>query len=410
MKKNVLLFLFAFILINFHRIDAVINVYGTAKCILHPSSRIINNKISDFNGDWDNFIERYEETKSDPITPADVDHDTCPRDNYATQKLFYNPNTPYTYIQQDTVIQEPIQLFNGFKLAPGVYFFALVGIFMNCPFALHDGTVTLGGDWVLSTSSYMMESDGGGYIDGQGYGIILNCNLTIPDKEYLEFISDTVIEGNNHQLSLKGTATLAVDSNTTLSLRNLILTDIRNIQESPTVISSIIMKAADSRLCLQNVQLALHSDFSFTQGQLFIEDEVIITGTSKFIFESEQAIHIGQNAALIFDFDTTFSYVPRNGLKDRVIMADKTSYLCFNGSTLSAPANNTHNGISLTKGTVLFDNKVTLQNKDDGGNENTTQSKAITFGNGSSTDDVTIKIAAGAIMNIEGYVDYQNTN
>jgi len=59
---------------------------------------------------------------------------------------------------------------------------------------------------------------------------------------------------------------------------------------------------------------------------------------------------------LTFDSGTTFVYEPACANKDLIVMQDKTSMLYFYGSDLQM----TNTGLRLTKGTVCFDQNVTV--------------------------------------------------
>ncbi len=308
--------------------------------------------------------------------------------------------------EENAIINAAVNFLGGLNLAKGIHLFILFAVVVGCPLNLNDGTLEFGNDWKMSTSTTLNPYTGGGNIKGNGYGMLFDGNFEIPAGQYLRFVNDTIIDANNHDITLTGSARIIIDQNVTLSIRNATLKQISDIPTFP----SFIMSGTNSKLSLQNVKLALSGDITFTQGYLFIDDEVIVTGTSQFIFESQQALKINNHSTLIFDNRTTFSYAPLNGSRDALILADKTSTLYLNNSTLSAPANNVSNGLELTKGTVVFDNKVHLKNLD-GTAANTDSAKAITLGNGtSSDDDVDIYINSGANINITGYLDYKNIN
>ena len=193
--------------------------------------------------------------------------------------------------------------------------------------------------------------------------------------------------------------------NTTLSFRNVVIKSLKNIPMQP----SLVMNDTSSSIAFQNTKILLSSDYTFTQGYLFVHDDVVLSGTSQFIFESNQDLWINDHSTFIVDLGCTFSYAPRNGNKTSLKMKDPTSFLYLNGSTLNAPGNTVNNGLELTKGSLILDNKINLQNFD-GTNPNSTQNKAITFGNGTASDDLVINLLASALLNVEGYIDYQNVN
>ena len=294
---------------------------------------------------------------------------------------------------------------SGFRLAPEASLYIQIPFPLACPFDLHGGLLKLGIDWHLSTSTVICPQGGGGRVQGNGYALILDGNLVIPPGEYLEFINDTAIDGLGHELILSGSGQLIVDMNTTLSFRNVVIKSLNNIPMQP----SLVMNDTSSIVSFQNCKILLGGDYTFTQGYLFVHDDVVLSGTSQFIFESNQNLWINDHSTFIVDLGCTFSYAPTNGNKTSLKMKDPTSFLYLNGSTLNAPGNAVNNGLELTKGSLILDNKISLQNLD-GTNPNTTQNRAITFGNGTASDDLIINLLASAQLNVEGYVDYQNVN
>lgn len=317
----------------------------------------------------------------------------------------YDPSSPYYIYGEGNISTDITWLKHGFKLAEDASIYIEIPFPLACPFDLHGGLLELGIDWHLSTSTTISPQGGGGRIKGNGYALIMDGNLIIPPGEYLKFVNDTVIEGLGHDLIISNSARLIVDMNTTLTLRNVIIRNLRNMPIRPT----LVMSDTSSKLALQNVKITLDGDYIFSQGSIFIDDDVLISGTSQFIFESNQEIWISDFSTLIFDHDTTFSYAPKNGSRNTLKMKNSTSSLFLNEAKLNAPGNSVNNGIELTKGTLFLDNKVTLKNTANAGyNEN--QSKAITFGNGLTTDNINIKLLASSVLDIKGYIDYKNTD
>ena len=154
-----------------------------------------------------------------------------------------------------------------------------------------------------------------------------------------------------------------MDAKATLTLRDLILQNTINNPGNPAVQCAAGGSAAYSgKLCLDNVELALANDFYFNQGQIFIHNDVAVTGTSAFFYRSCQPSFITSGAKLFFDIGTTFDFYPSTTgtpqllAKDLLFMQDATSQLYLNGCTLKS----TYTGFRLTIGQLLFDNKVSM--------------------------------------------------
>ena len=193
--------------------------------------------------------------------------------------------------------------------------------------------------------------DDKGFIDLNGNTIILSNNLSIPENKALEFLSDAQIDGKGNELILENNTQLIVDSNKTLTLKNLTLKTSSNYTESFPPIKTLL----DSKLCLQDVQIILGGKFELKSGELFINNDVIITGTNEFIYSSTQSFYINKKSQLLIDLDTIFTYSPYNNDRDLIKM-DPSSTLYLSGCTLQS----TFTGIRLTKGNLVVDNHVTF--------------------------------------------------
>jgi len=192
----------------------------------------------------------------------------------------------------------------------------------------------------------------GGIIDGRAHDIILEGNITIPTGKNLHITSTTAIDGNGNTLYLEPHASITVDNNVTLTLRNV------RVKNTYNRFSNQIIHPVGNRthIALQNVELALADDFTFYDGQLFIHDDVLVTGSSVFSYRSTQTSYICDAATLGFDKDTTFWYNPSSIDNHLMQMQSKTATMYFNGSKLFA----TYPGLRLSKGMLCLDNNVTL--------------------------------------------------
>ncbi len=255
---------------------------------------------------------------------------------------------------------------NGFTVVPQI---------TSASIAYMDLCLTVSGPIDLrNVNEIFLESDlildngvtfsSGGAIYGYDRALILNGDLTIPASAIIHIGDRIIIDGRGHKLILGNGSQLFVDTNATLTLRNLILLNTQNNPGNPPVYCA----SFGSKLCLDNVELALANDFYFSMGQLFINDEVAITGTSAFIYTSPMPSFITSGAKLYFDVGTTFSIAPATftdcpfttfpttTTDNFIIMADQSSQLYLNGCTLCTTAT----GCRFSKGTMLFDNKVNL--------------------------------------------------
>ena len=240
------------------------------------------------------------------------------------------------------------------------------------------GVLKLNNDLYLAHNVTLTD---GGYIKGNAatYGqantIFMGGDLTLVSDNYGKVLhitgdwanngqsGDLVIDGCGHTLNIGSQAQIFVDTNVTLTLRNM------TIKTSPASLMkpAIQLAAFGSKLALDNVMFDLGADFQFDQGQLFIHDDVAVTGTSAFVYQSPKPSYITSGATWSFEQGTTFSIAPATYTdqpftagtatsNNFIVLADQTAALSLNNCSLKT----TFTGARFTKGMVLFDNKVAL--------------------------------------------------
>ncbi len=231
----------------------------------------------------------------------------------------------------------------------------------------------------------------GGNIYGYDRALILNGDLTIPAGIVIHIGDRIVIDGRGHKLNLGNSAQLFVDANATLTLKNLVLDGTQNQPGHPMVQCA----TPASKLCLDNSEIIPGGDFWFNQGQLFIHNDVAVTGTSALVYRTTKPLMITSEGRLFFDVNTTFSVAPATftdcpystfpttTTNNFIWMADQTSQLYLNGCTLCTTAT----GCRFRTGTLLFDNKVNL--KSNSGMSISTSNPLTDLSNGGVTTNTT---------------------
>lgn len=269
-------------------------------------------------------------------------------------------------LRNNEIVQGFVRLNNGFTIPDGGMATLDTFITVSGGIDLRDtGQLQLLSDLHLDAGVTLSS---GGMIKGRGHSIVLHGDLTIPTNKTIKFIGDTIIEGNGGTLTLNPQAQFFVDNNITLTLRNLILKS----THLSALFPPLLPWGHTSKLALDNVILAPEGDLYFRQGQLFIHNDVMFTGTSKFIYQSSQSSLIASHSTLLFDAETTFSYDPSitytydvfthsytgpiSQLKDHFVLSDQTSQLCLNSCTLGT----TTTGMRLTRGRFVCDNMVAM--------------------------------------------------
>ncbi len=262
-------------------------------------------------------------------------------------------NQPYVFRNGD-IAQGYVRLNAGFTLNNTSFTEATMDTFITI-----SGSIDLRGQMLQLLSDITLDSGttltSGGSIYGRGRTVVLQGNLsfTPTSTQVLHITNDTTIDGQGNILTLGDYAQIFVDSNATLTLRNIV------IKSSPksSVFPPIRLGSLNSKLALDRVWMPLSADFNFYQGRLFIYNDVSITGTSAFIYGSTQQSYITPGALLYFDNSTTLSYAPSTNAanaKDLLLMQDAKSMLFLNGCSLAA----THTGFRLINGILACDNRV----------------------------------------------------
>ena len=260
-------------------------------------------------------------------------------------------DTTQTYAA-DTTLENLVLYKNGFTVNTGKTLILNTPLSISGPITL-SGTLNLGGDLYLNSDATFPS---GGVIDGNGNTIFLGGDLEIPDDVDLRFTDSTIINGQGNNLILGHRAQLLIDTLTTLTLKNLTLKNSLNNVARPAV------KCLDmyGKLALDNATLAFKDDFYFNKGQLFIHNDVVVSGSSGLIYRSTQPSFITSGASLTFDIGTTFSYDTVTTSSYLINLVDESSSLYLNGCSLKC----TTTGLNLTRGRLFLDNKVLFRNNE----------------------------------------------
>ncbi len=253
----------------------------------------------------------------------------------------------------DTLEQNLVFFKNGFTVNSQKTLSINTSIPVTGNINLNDtGMIHLDSDLYMGSNAYLTN---GGDLDGNGYSLVLSCSFSIPENKQLHIVSDTIINGHGTTLYLEPHARIVVDHGVTLTLKNMRIKNTRNSLANP-IIRPI---GHDACVALQDVELALADDFIFRDGQLFIHDDVLVTGSSKFSYRSSQASYICNSGTLGFDKNTTFFYYPSSSDNYLIHMQSETASMYFDGATLLT----THTGMRLSKGMLYLDNNVTLRSR-----------------------------------------------
>jgi len=213
--------------------------------------------------------------------------------------------------------------------------------------------------------------------------IILGADTTIQNYE-ITFSGQSSIIGHGHVLSLAPTGTIIVDSDSSLLLKDVVITGIKE--------NNISLTDNTSTVTLQNVAWILDDDFYVNYGKLDIKDNFEIYGQGNtFSYQSSEQSTIYENSKLILQDDTTLYYNPTEASNNLIMLNASTSQLVLNGATLQT----TSTGLQLTKGILLINNNSSLEN---GG---TVDGEAIELGDGvNAENNISIQYKPAACLNL----------
>ncbi len=242
----------------------------------------------------------------------------------------------------------------------------------------HDNNYLAGGDHNSDVSIYGL----GRSMDPLIFDnteVIFNSNVefTLP----VHFRGICKLNGRGKALTVQSGGQVVVRPRSTLIIEDI------ELQGMTT--NNVRCMTDDGSLVLRNAILNINSNYTFTRGSISFDEDVLFTGTTKFVYAAALTSTIGSGATLFLDNGLTFSYNPRVAKRTLITMADSTSNLYMNGCTFHA----TRTGLSLTTGNVIFDNKVTLSS------EAKNSAEAVSFGSG-----VNLKILGNGFVDLFGRI------
>lgn len=269
------------------------------------------------------------------------------------------------------------------------------------------GALNLNLDLHLTATASISDA---GIIDGNNFALHLpykNASFTLPG---MVFVDTTVVCASDMVLSgtvlFDGTSMLDGGRNTidcsTYGIwiqagGSLLIKDatLRGIDAG-----KLLCMDSAATLSLSNVTVMQDAAYSFTQGDLAIFNEVIMSGGQNFVFQSSGQATITSGATWNFDSGMTFSYAPASSSRDAIVMEDRMSTMWLNASTLVS----TTTGLRLTKGTVRIDGTCTIVS------DATVEAEAICFGDGvSAANDISVEVfAESGLYLTSGLLAYSN--
>ncbi|MCK4499251.1 hypothetical protein KAU11_02035, partial [Candidatus Babeliales bacterium] len=242
---------------------------------------------------------------------------------------------------------------------------------------------------------------GGSVLFGDGTTVEMSDNTSLLASDYtMSFDGYTELNcfGNEFDISQMEHA-MDVLVGSTLVINNARIKGLGG-SSGTSYINNLKCLGPDSTLALNNCELLMEDNYSFTEGYLSIYQDTSISGPENpagtplvFAYQSPQVATIHSTGKLMLDRYITFSYDPPVAQKDLLVMEDATSILHLNGCTLFSTAT----GLELTGGRLIVEDKVTIQN------DATSQSEAMVL-----KDPLEIDVLSGGVFDLTlGLLEYQ---
>lgn len=294
------------------------------------------------------------------------------------------------------------------------------------------GSLALANDLRLGSTATMSCVGDNLTISGGGNKIILGGNTSLTDGIVLT--SNLTIDGQGHTLRMVafGDAGRFTAGSAQLTLKNMTLVlDCLGVANYFFRIGSYIFENVSIKFPpYSGINVGLFSSISngtvnmTIRGKVSIESPLspIILCESNSVNTIATTITIDKNSSLNIGKGTVLALV-RNGDANATIngseisMTDQSSSFKLDGCDFyTSTAGSALTALSVTKGTVLFDNKVrifnALYNKDtfaptSSGNNDMT--KALIFGDGTASNDVDVRMLSSAYLTVDGCIKYYHS-
>lgn len=208
----------------------------------------------------------------------------------------------------------------------------------------------------------------------------------------LRFQGDCTIDMTGHDILLQTNGHLVVDSGSSLRFKDAYIYNIYDRK----------LRCLDSlaTVSLQDVSIQLDGDWTFSLGSINVQQDVVISGTQRVIYQSAGTITVEKNSMLYCDQNLTFSYEPLNSSNSRMVFKDSSSQWYLDNASLYV----SNAGLQLLKGTCIINGFCNVSNNA------SSSSFGLIFGSGSTiVDNMRLKILQGSELSaLSGYIVYKN--
>jgi hypothetical protein len=285
--------------------------------------------------------------------------------------------------------------------------------------------LTLGADLKLGSTTTVPYNGQTSNIVGRGNKIELGGDLLATNRLTVQG-SALTIDGKGHTLRLEIAVTPQIDAidSGTLTLKNMTLYS----DTSGTSPMCIFGYVKPSNLILDNVKIICKNYGSFSPvaisggGSLTIRGNVSIESDGGIVElsgnDNPLTVSIEKNSTLRVCKNTAFGLVGITSAQcTSFSMADQTSVLHLDGCDFyTSTSGFVLAGLNLTKGTVVFENKVRIFNAYydktiPGPNQtgNIDMTKGLILGDGTALGDVNVRMLGSAYVTVDGCMKYNHS-
>ncbi len=230
---------------------------------------------------------------------------------------------------------------------------------------MNGGTLYLMQDMVITNTAQL---EGLGKIIGNNHTLelcqtitYLPANLTLIKDLIIDFhhnidLSSNVtaqgncsINGHDNIVMLTPSSGFIVDTDSSLELHNLKL---NNVQNNITCVDNT------AHIILKNANLNLTQDWIFNYGDILIQNNVSLRGSSVFDYQSSMPLSIASQATCLLDGGITYKFGKKTTEDaNPLFFYDSDSILVCNECTLMITAT----GATCAKGTIVFNGNVIIE-------------------------------------------------
>jgi hypothetical protein len=226
-------------------------------------------------------------------------------------------------------------------------------------------------------------------IFGDGVRVEVAENQTLSND--WEFQGNALVVGYGNRIDL-GAANMTIANHGYLALQDISVAGLKR--------NNLRCVGDDASITWRNSNVVLSHSYTLTCGAMQFEQDVVMTGTNAFNYETTRESSIASNSTLFFDAGTIFNYAPDTDNRDLLAMEDKTSRLFLNGCTLTMSTT----GMRLTTGSLFIDHNVAVYNDDA-----SALSEGFGIGNGVDDDRVNVQFMPAATLDMKsGIIDLNN--